>query len=137
LQYRTAGSQVTQKLIELMPGLTLAVLSTRTSTLKVEPTVEAGMVVVLVVPESTTLRTGAVSALIKRMVAPKRDKVRMIPHTKQSKFLRFRQFTFSNITQVFCKRYAMCDTIQFAKQTNALLVPQEVIGSEIIFTFTK
>jgi hypothetical protein len=45
-----------------MPSVTLAVLSTLTSTLKLDPTAPAGITAVEVVPESTMLTSGLAPA---------------------------------------------------------------------------
>ena len=52
-----------------MPGLTLPVLSSLTSTLKVVPIACDGINVVVVVPESTTLNTGVLLAALTVIVA--------------------------------------------------------------------
>jgi hypothetical protein len=64
------------------------VLSTLTSTLNVEPTLADGTRAVLVVPESTTLNTGWVSALIKCVRERTEIPIARI-RTKQNRLLRF------------------------------------------------
>lgn len=59
VQFRTVGFQVTEKLIELIPGLVLVVLSTLTSTLKFDPMGTDGIKLPFV-PERTTDKTGGV-----------------------------------------------------------------------------